>query len=123
GPSPTLTFLTMLPVTVESLFAVAKEPLKLPENELLTLLWDQVERDINSAGFSVPKPPSIALADQADQLLHFLEELPSHAMPGLLYRIDLPENALFSSMEGFQPLVWSILEREAMKVVLRLRYS
>lgn len=113
----------MLPVTVESLFAVAKEPLKLPENELLTLLWDQVERDINSAGFSVSKPPTIALADQAEQLLHFLEELPSHAMPGLLYRIDLPENSLFSSMEGFQPLVWSILQREAMKVVLRLRYS
>ena len=113
----------MLPTTVESLFAVAKEPLELPEKELLTLLWDQVERDINSAGFSVSKPPTIALVDQADQLLHFLEELPSHALAGLLYRIDVPESALFSSMEGFQPLVWSILQREAMKVVLRLRFS
>lgn len=113
----------MLPSTVESLFSVVKEPLELPEKELLTLLWDQVERDINSAGFSLSNPPSIALCDQAQQLLQFLEELPSHALPGLLYRIDVPENALFSSMEGFQPLVWSILQREAMKVALRLRYS
>ena len=113
----------MLPTTIESLFAVATEPLELPEKELLTLLWDQVERDINSAGFSVSKPPTIAFVDQADQLLHFLEELPSHALPGLLYRIDVPESALFSSMEGFQPLVWSILQREAIKVTLRLRFS
>jgi hypothetical protein len=113
----------MLPTTVESLFAVAKEPLNLAEKELLTLLWDQVERDINSAGFSVSKPPTIALVDQADQLLHFLEELPSHALPGLLYRIDVPESALLSSMDGFQTLAWSILHREAIKVVLRLRYS
>ena len=113
----------MLPTTVESLFAIVKEPLELPEKELLTLLWDQVERDINSAGFSVSKPPTIALVDQADQLLHFLEELPSHALPGLLYRIDVPESVLYSSMDGFQSLVWILLQREAMKVVLRLRYS
>jgi len=113
----------MLPTTVESLFAVAKEPLELPEKELLTLLWDQVERDINSAGFSISKPHSISVNDQAQHLLRFLEELPSHALPGLLYRIDVPESALFSSMEGFQPLVWSILQREAIKVTLRLRFS
>ncbi len=113
----------MLPTTVESLFAIVKEPLELPEKELLTLLWDQVERDINSAGFSISNPPSIALSDQAQQLLQFLEELPSHALPGLLYRIDVPESALLSSMDGFQTLAWSILHREAIKVVLRLRYS
>jgi hypothetical protein len=113
----------MLPATVESLFSVSREPLKLPETELLRLLWDQVERDVVSAGFSISKPPSTDLSDQAQQLLHFLENLPSHALPGLLYRIDLPENALFSTMDGFQALVWSILQREAMKVLLRLRYS
>jgi len=113
----------MLPTTVESLFAFVKEPLELPEKELLTLLWDQVERDINSAGFSISNPPSIALSDQVQQLLQFLEELPSHALPGLLYRIDVPESALLSSMDGFQTLAWSILHREAIKVVLRLRYS
>jgi len=113
----------MLPTTVESFFAVAKEPLEFPEKKLLTLLWDQVERDINSAGFSISKPHSISVNDQAQHLLRFLEELPSHALAGLLYRIDVPESALFSSMEGFQPLVWSILQREAMKVVLRLRFS
>jgi hypothetical protein len=105
------------------LFAVAKEPLELPEKELLTLLWDQVERDINSAGFSISKPHSISVNDQAQHLLRFLEELPSHALPGLLYRIDVSESVLFSSMEGFQPLVWSILQREAIKVTLRLRFS
>jgi hypothetical protein len=113
----------MLPTTVESLFTVAKEPLELPEKELLTLLWDQVERDINSAGFSISKPHSISVNDQAQHLLRFLEELPSHALPGLLYRIDVSESVLFSSMEGFQPLVWSILQREAIKVTLRLRFS
>lgn len=113
----------MLPTTVESLFAIVKEPLELPEKELLTLLWVQVERDINSAGFSISKPHSISVNDQAQHLLRFLEELPSHALPGLLYRIDVPESALFSSMEGFQPLVWSIFQRVAMKVTLRLRFS
>lgn len=112
--------------TFHALILPNKETLALSESELLIRLWEQVERDVHSAGGSISKPPSFSLNAQARHLLAFIEMLPTNALPGLLYRIDLPERELFSAAilsGGLEQLVWSILRREALKVAYRLRFS
>ncbi|MFM7566716.1 MAG: hypothetical protein ACKO4K_08215 [Flavobacteriales bacterium] len=92
----------------------------------LRLLWEQVEKDAVCAGLSMTPLTNYSIQSMLHAVIALLVSSDLNRVHEFLYRVDLPEESVFSeplNHEDETSLAWRILQREALKVTMRLRYS
>jgi len=95
------------------------------KEELLVLLYSQLEKDLRGCGLEVPFTPELSAEKWPALLEELLSRTDNQKMRQLIYFVDLPESltaVILSSDNPFSHLSESILHRELVKIYFRLYY-
>lgn len=94
--------------------------------EVLRLLFKQLQTDFNRAGLQLPFGETLYAASWALPLSELLSRSPNQTLRSLIYLVDLSESRtaeILTSPEPFLRLSEAILHRELVKVYFQLYYS
>ena len=98
----------------------------LSQEEGLYQLWEQLMKDAQLSGVVLPPVSKMSLEVFHSALANVLATSDSRAYQAFLYRVDVPEEAVRAARENqsFESTIaWNILQREALKVIMRHRYK
>ena len=97
-----------------------------PEEEVLRMLFKQLQTDFNRAGLQLPFGETPYAAGWAQPLSELLSRAPNQTLRSLIYLVDLSESQtaeILTSPKPFLKLSEAILYRELVKVYFQLYYS